>query len=244
MDQSAALISTLKRCLKMRGLTYRDIAGGLGISEASVKRLFSTQNISLERLSKICELANLNLIELFKQLDSDLHCLDELTEEQETELAADSGLLLITFLIINNLTFENIMQYYNFTEHELIRYLARLDRIKLIDLLPNNRFTLLISPDFSWRKNGPIQQFFTRNLQMDFLNSHFNREDETLLFLSGTLTKTSGSYLQRKLEEIAKEFNELNRQDIKRPLKDRWLTSMILAIRPWSPGAFEHFRAE
>lgn len=241
MDQSTALLDALKRNLKLRGLTYRDVAAHLDISEASVKRLFTSQNISLERLNKVCELANLNFIELVKQMDADMHSLDQLTEAQESELVADTGLLLIAFVIINGMSYADILHYYNFEETRLIQYLARLDRLRLIELLPNNRFILRISPNFAWRKNGPIQQFFRENLQQDFFNSYFSHDNESLLFLTGTLTKKSISILQKKLEDLAAEFNELNRQDVKRPLDERWLTSLILAMRPWSPAVFDRY---
>ena len=53
MSELDQLIATLKRQLKARGMTYRDLAGELGLSEASVKRLFASGSFSLERLLQI-----------------------------------------------------------------------------------------------------------------------------------------------------------------------------------------------
>lgn len=242
MAQTNLLIDTLKRTLKMRRLHYRDIARGLDISEASVKRMFSTRSCSLERLDKICEIAQISLVDLVKQMDNDMRSLEELTEEQEQQLTSDPGLLLVAFLIINGLHYEEIMNYYTFKSHELIRHLARLDRLKVIELLPNNRFHLRVSPHFSWRKNGPIQKFFTNNLQNDFLDHRFEQEDETLMFLSGALTSASNGTLQKRIEELARDFNQHSRDDMQQPLERRRLTSMILAIRPWRPDTFEKYR--
>ncbi|QKQ27496.1 hypothetical protein [Candidatus Reidiella endopervernicosa] len=41
MSQTNALLATLKRALRMRGITYRQLAETLEMSEASIKRLFS-----------------------------------------------------------------------------------------------------------------------------------------------------------------------------------------------------------
>jgi len=41
MSQTEHLVATLKRLLKARGVTYRQVAGHLGLSEPSVKRQFS-----------------------------------------------------------------------------------------------------------------------------------------------------------------------------------------------------------
>src|SRR5262245_20287690 len=40
MSESAQIVNALKRYLKSRGLTYRDIAKQVGLSEASIKRVF------------------------------------------------------------------------------------------------------------------------------------------------------------------------------------------------------------
>ena len=45
------LVATIERQLKAQGLTCRDVAGVLDLSEPSVKRLFGNQGLSLERLS-------------------------------------------------------------------------------------------------------------------------------------------------------------------------------------------------
>lgn len=41
VSESARIIDVLKRTLKTRGLTYRDIAGKVSLSEASIKRVFA-----------------------------------------------------------------------------------------------------------------------------------------------------------------------------------------------------------
>ncbi len=241
MSQTAALLDTLKRLLRMRGITYRSIATELEMSEASIKRLFSSRRISLDRLEKICELASISLADLAKQMDLEMRSVDELSEEQERKITADPELLLVTFLVVSGWRFDEILRYYTFSSNQLVRHLATLDRIKLIELLPNNRFYLRISPHFGWRKNGPIQTFFSKHLQRDFFESRFTGDDEALLFLTAMLTRGSRSILKKRLEDLAREFNELNLKDQKLPLEQRQLTSLILALRPWKVPMFEKF---
>ena len=50
MGQTRELVAALKTELKAQGKTYADVAAALELSEASVKRIFSQQNFSLERL--------------------------------------------------------------------------------------------------------------------------------------------------------------------------------------------------
>ncbi len=61
MDEIARLLETLKRSLRARGLTYRDVARELDLSESSVKRLFSTGSLSLTRVTRICRMLELSV---------------------------------------------------------------------------------------------------------------------------------------------------------------------------------------
>ena len=64
MNEISQLVKTLKKRLKAQGMGYRDLAEALGISEASVKRLFATQRFSLERIVEIAHLLGYTLAEL------------------------------------------------------------------------------------------------------------------------------------------------------------------------------------
>jgi len=66
MAQTSALLKTLKKELKAHGLTYVDVAKHLNLAQASIKRLFSEENISLARLDQICQMMNLEISDLVK----------------------------------------------------------------------------------------------------------------------------------------------------------------------------------
>ena len=242
MSQTNSLIATLKTMLKSRGLTYRNVGQKLGLSEASIKRLFAEQNFSLQRLDQICQLLEIEISDLVKQMELNHQQLNQLSIEQELELVADIKLLLVAFVVINGWKFEDIITWYDLSEIEIIQYLARLDRIKMIDLLPNNRIRLRISPKFSWRPNGPIQNFFTEHLQDDFLKSRFDKVEETFQFPSGMLSKSSCDQFNRRIKQLVQDFHTLNEQDRPLALTERFGYSLFLAFRPWRPDVFEKMR--
>ena len=53
MTNRGALVEELKRTLKARGITYARVADGLQLSETSVKRMFSKQDFTLQRLDEV-----------------------------------------------------------------------------------------------------------------------------------------------------------------------------------------------
>lgn len=178
--QASALIDVLKRMLKGKGLTYADIASGLGLSEASV----------------------------------------------------------------NNWTFEQIVATYDLTDAECIGCLTRLDRRRIIELMPGNRIRPLISRTFSWRPDGPIQRYFHSRIESEYMGSRFDRPDELFLFVSGMLSHASMAELIAVLRRTARDFAERHRDDLALPLAQRAGTSLLIALRPWEPRAFRQLRRE
>ena len=109
----------------------------------------------------------------FKLMEQQHGRLHALTVDQEREIAADIGLLVVTVCVLNRWSFDNIIEFYVFEELELVQMLARLDRLRLIELQPNNRIKLLVAPNFGWLPNGPIEQVFLKVIQQDFFAARF-----------------------------------------------------------------------
>ena len=55
MPKASNLVDVLKRELKARDITYADLAARIDMSEASVKRMFSQKNFTLQRLDEILQ---------------------------------------------------------------------------------------------------------------------------------------------------------------------------------------------
>jgi len=243
MAQRTQLVDTLKASLKAHGKTYADVADSLQLSETSIKRLFSDRNFSLQRLDDICKMINMEISDLVQLMnETSAEHVSQLTEEQEREIAKDIALLLVTVCVLNRWTLQEIVDNFHLSETHCIRYLAKLDRLKLIELLPKNRVKLLIAPNFKWRENGPIQQFFLEKLEADFFNSRFNKEDERLIVINGMLADSSNAVFQRKMEHLAKEFDALNSDDAGLPLEERNGVTVVLAMRRWAYGLFDDIR--
>ncbi|VAW84795.1 hypothetical protein MNBD_GAMMA16-1361 [hydrothermal vent metagenome] len=239
MPQTAALINTLKQALKNHRLTYADVAQKLNMSEANIKRMFASKRFTLDRLDDICQLMQMELSDLFQLYDESRQRIPQLTLEQEKELVNDAKLLLVAVSVRNRLKFSDIINSYQISETECIRCLAMLDKLKIIDLLPNNRIKLRIDDDFRWLVDGPIERFFEQQIKNQFLQSRFKGEQEERLFLFGLLGESSTQLMMNKLQSLAKEFTDLHRQDAKLPFDKRHSIGVMLAIRPWDLTLFQ-----
>lgn len=242
MAQTSEIIESLKQALKARGKTYAAVARELELSEASVKRLFSQQSLSVKRLDQICQMLDMEISDLVQLMDERQQKLEQLTAEQEQEIVDDKTLLAVAICALNRWTLKEIVAFYDMTEGECFQKLAKLDRLKLIDLYPNNRIKLRVAPNFEWRENGPIQRLFQERLGPEFLRGRFSGDDECLIVLNGMLSEQSSAEFQRKLKRLAWEFEVANRDDSTLPLSQRRGLTTVLAVRGWQYGLFHPLR--
>jgi hypothetical protein len=242
MAQSAALVETLKRELRARGITYAMVAKHLAISEASVKRIFSKKEFTLERIDQICELARIEFSDLARLFTAQDAVISQLTPEQEAEFVENHKLMLVALCVLNHWSFDDMVGAYDISPPECIRLLARLDRLKFIELLPHNRFRLIVSRAFAWIPDGPIQRLFKANAQSDYFTSRFDREHELLLVTNGAISKPAASALRARMRKLAADFAEMRSDDAGLPLGERVPITMLLSARPWEPEFLRRFR--
>jgi DNA-binding Xre family transcriptional regulator len=236
MFQAAALMGVLKAALRQRKITYAHVARQMRLSESSVKRMFAQQNMSLDRLEKICGLMNLEIVDLLELTRHADGRLAELTEDQELELVSDPKLLIIAIAVTSYWTAAKILETYRVSAAELTTMLRRLERMKIIDLLPDKHIKVRLPRNFSWRKAGPMQRFFEERVQKQFFESSFLGSGELRITVHGSLSDRSIELLQQRMHKIAEEFNALTDEDKQLDYNKRQGTTLLLAVRPWELG--------
>jgi transcriptional regulator with XRE-family HTH domain len=243
LAQRIAIVAELKRILKERGMTYADVARKLSLSHASVKRLFAAGDFSLERVDRICELTGLEMTEVMHRVRTRETPVTRLTLAQEREIVSDPRLFLITWLVLNNWRFKEIVSAYKFSERETLRYLIRLDRLKIIELLPGNRTRLRVTRNLSWQAGGPMQRYLHQRLLKEFFASDFAEPRAELCFYGGIMSEAVLAQVKRIIKNALKECVELSEHDAQLPLSARTGAAYVLALRPWQYSGFDaHLR--
>jgi hypothetical protein len=234
------IVTELKRALRASGHTYAHVAQKLDLSVASVKRLFSREDLSLARIDAICELIGLGLIEILDRARERAAPATQLTLAQESEIVSDLRLLFMTWLVLIRTPFEEMVHSYRFTQREALKYLIRLDRLKVIELQPGNRVRLLVSRHFSWRAGGPVQKYIDQKLLREFFASHFTAPTEEFFFHGGRVSEDALARMKRALQGAARECTEIIERD-RSTTQDRCGAAFVLALRPWNYSGFKQF---
>ncbi len=239
MSQITLLIKALKQHLKAQSKTYKDVAIKLNLAESSVKRMFADNHFTLKRLEEICDMLAISFSDLLHNMQQLSKHIDQLSWQQEETIVSEPMLTLVTICVINRWQYKDIIHYYKISEHQLINKLAQLDKLKVIELLPKNKFKLLISSGFTWIPNGPIQQYFQQHILNDFLQSNFQKDDEEMICRFGMLTPESNALLRKKIRLLAEEFIDLSHADSSESIDQRMGSACVFVLRPWAPRIFD-----
>jgi transcriptional regulator with XRE-family HTH domain len=243
MSESAQIVAVLKRSLKARGTTYRDLARTLGLSEASVKRIFAEETFSLARLEQICTALGLSIVEVARMAAQQTsQGGQQLSIEQEEVLAEDSRLLACFHLLLNGHNASYIARELDLSERELRRLLVKLDAARLIQLQPKLKVRLRTSNVISWRSDGPVRRLYERRVKQEFLQSDFTGTNESLSFASAELSEASAKILARKVDMLARDFAELAALDAGLPSSEKRSMGLLLALRPWVFSMYDGLR--
>jgi transcriptional regulator with XRE-family HTH domain len=242
MSTTADLVVALKKELKAAQMTYSDLAEALGMAESSVKRMLAKGDMSLSRIDAICRALKLDFAELARRIADAQPLLQELTQEQEKAVVADKKLLLCAICVLSQWTLEQVTKEYRLSEAECIRYFAQLDRIGVIELRPLNRYRLKLAKTFRWRPQGPVMHYFRDHVVLDYYGGAFDRADESLLLVHGSISRAIAPSFVDRLQKTAQDFAQQHQADQRLSEKDREGYTLVLAMRSWEFGAFTQLR--
>lgn len=234
MSQSQVLIETLRRYLKVKGMTYRDLAAKLGQTEANMKRIFSQRTLSLRQLEKMCYAAGTDLFELIRMSSNQTEEIGAFDESQEKVLAGNPKLFAFLYLLLTEIPLKKILEKYTITRAESEKFLLLLDKLGLIRLMEKNRIQFLISKNIRWLENGPLNRLYRDQISREFLEAPFSNTNERLRFLNAYLSPETLFVLSRRIDKLIAEFLELAEMEKGSAAGRSVPLCLVIAYRPWT----------
>ena len=243
MSSTADLVRVLKAELKQARMSYGELARTLGLAESSVKRMFSARGeMPLSRVDLICRALRLDFADLARRIADEQVLLEQLTQEQERAVVTDKKLLLAAICVQSQWTLAAITAEYALSEAECIKYFAQLDHIGIIELKPGNRYRLKLSKTFRWRPHGAVMQYFREHALLDYFSGGFDRADEGLLLVHGSIAQHLAPAFLDRLRRLAQDFAQAHRDQQPMPAPDQTGYTLLLAMRAWEFEAFTQLR--
>lgn len=242
MSSPDILLDVLKNELRHVGMTYKNLATLIDMSESSIKRMFGQKDMTLSRMAQICKVADIALEDILRQASDMTPHADNLTLSQERALMANPKLLLVAICCLGHWTFDQIVETYDLSEAECVLCLVELDKLEMIDLKPLNRYRLRVSPAFHWRADGPVQTYFKEVVVQDYFDGRFDGTGETLMCVPARLSINSTQEVVQKIQQLAAEIARLQQDDRRLPSSERDGFTLLLGFRSWEFSAFTALR--
>ena len=244
MSSPAILLSVVRTEMKRAGLTYAALAQKIGVSESSVKRMFSRHDMTLSRLAEICRAAAIPFDEVLRAAADAAPQEERLTLEQEQSLIAEPQLLLVAICCLGQWTVEQMIQTYELTEADCVRCLVQLDRLRIIELRPLNRYRLRVARAFRWLPDGPVQNFFREHVIDDYFAGRFDGAGEALLCVHGRLSSSSAEDLVQRIAQLAESLARHHQDDQRLGPASRDGYTLVVGLRSWELAAFTRMRRQ
>ena len=163
-----------------------------------------------------------------------------LSLKQEEVLAKDARLLHFFLLLQEGWSVAKILQGYTITNLESTGFLIRLDKLKVIELLPRNRVRKILGGQLRFLKEGPIGKQLRSVAKSTFLESDFKTENEYLTFLSLRLTTTDVLKLKTQLLQLSKDLSI--KSELRHAHNNTQELGLIIGLRPWSAPFMQALR--
>ena len=242
MSTTHDLVTALKAELKAANITYAELAGQLGMSESSIKRVFAKADMPLSRIDDVLRVLKMDFAELARQVADAQPLRRELTLEQEKAVVADRRLLLLAICCLSQWTFEQMVATYTFSDAECVAYLVVLDRLGIIELRPLNRYRLKVAKGFRWRPHGPVMEYFRQHVASDYYSGGFDGEGELLMLVHGQISGAQASTFVERLQRVGQDFAQQHLADQKLAPEQKRPYTLIVGMRSWLFAAFRDLK--
>lgn len=231
----ADAFGVLKQALKAQGMTYRDLAQHLGLSESGVKKMLTGKDLPLRRLMEICQWLGISAADVVGLMEKHPIRKIELTKAQEEGLRGDSMLFRIYWrLSVEGERPDQIRAAEKLTAAEFQRRILRLERLDLVSAKPDGRVLPRHQGLFRWSEGNPLVDQLNRDWSRQTLNDALKDGEEGAQRLASLkLSAESAADLRRALQETVDEFaRRSRREEITRRAQDLKPFRLLVAVAP------------
>lgn len=230
----AAILGELRGELKRRGMRVPDLARQLGVAEPTIWRWLRGTGLTLDGLDRICAVVGLDLRDLIAR--SAETGTDRFTLAQERVLAADRGLALLFFALLNGVQRQDIERDFGLGHDRIDQYLGKLSRLGLIDIAPGGRIRPLTSRSVKWRRGGPLSVAFDRTVKGFFLSMDFGGEEALYVSDMIRLSEAGRARVHAMIEALRDDIHVMAQQDRAARFEHYDWNALFMFIRPLDLG--------
>jgi transcriptional regulator with XRE-family HTH domain len=230
LNEYRSAITSLKRILKDRKITYRELGDGIGLTESGIKKIFAATDGSFQRLIEICGFVGVSIVEIID--DGGIKNVSYTSSQQDAFLREPELFYLYWCLVYERRSYDESTETLRLSEKKAFQLARKLDLLKLIKLLPKGRIRVPSIKAVRWKNNGEftktIYQNWSKSLVAD-LAKPLGKENEFFLLRYLQMKKSTYKEFVSAMEALEDEFVRRSIYEMKTAPNDlehvRWLVA-------------------
>ncbi|OQW50847.1 MAG: hypothetical protein A4S09_11005 [Proteobacteria bacterium SG_bin7] len=224
----------VKQKMKSQGLTYRELAGRLQMSESGVKKIFAAKDISVLRLNSICQAIGIRFSDLIHSIESRDVVEVSFTQEQENFFVKNMEYFYFYWkLVYERKAVEEIAEEFSLSLKTINGYLKKLNSLGLVRFTSTGVLRIPPVQSVYWVGKGPlvekIYQNFSQQMMVELAHPNLS-SDESFILRYYKVRPSTFNDLKAALKKLEEEFLARTVREMRmnsRGLKDvRWISAL------------------
>lgn len=223
-------ITSLKRILKERKITYRELGEGIGLTESGIKKIFAATDGSFQRLIEICGFVGVAIVEIID--DGGIRNVSYSSSQQDAFLREPELFYLYWCLVYERRSYDEAKEALKLSEKKAFQLARKLDLLKLIKLLPKGRIRVPSLKAVRWKSEGEFTRTIYQNWSKKLVEGLAKpRDNENEFFLLRYIQMKKSTYKEfvSAIEALEGEFVRRSIYEMKTAPNDlehvRWLVA-------------------
>jgi transcriptional regulator with XRE-family HTH domain len=208
------LFQALRRMLKEKKISYRELAKRVDLSEGTIKNMFHFRDASVQRLIDISRAIGVPFPDLISAAYSQNTREFSFTEAQESFFSENpEHYNFFREVFFNRKNSEEVRSEHGLTQKTLNRYLRDLESQGLLERLVGGKIHFNFSGRLKWRHGGPWMRKYFRNYSRkiaDEILEHPESEDHFCSFSFATLSRTNRDLFYLEVQQIAEKYKDVS----------------------------------
>jgi len=204
---STFFIKALKSELRASGVTYRELAKTLKLSEAGVKKLLNKTDLSMNRAQQICQTIGVSMSDVLRASEEAIGSEKKFTEQQLSFFRANPHYFNFYMqLVYEQKVPEEIRSETGLSEKSLFKYLKKLDDLNLIKLLPGNRISFPEGIVAKVNISGTFLEKIKNSLTVDLIKKAERTNRGAIFGGIFFLSRDESAGLEQELRELKDKY--------------------------------------
>jgi Predicted transcriptional regulator len=225
------ILSELRRELRARGIRVGQLAQETGVSEPTVWRWLRGEGLTLERLDRLCEIADIDLRDLLGREEDPAS--ESFTLAQERVLAADRGLALVFFAILHGAQRGELVRTFGLSAGRIDRHVQRLVRLGLVRAGARGKLVPGVRRSVRWRRGGPLAVAFDRTVKPLFLSMDFGAAQANYVSDMVPLSTAGQDRVQAMFETLRDDIHLIAEGERVQGAIQREWCGLLMMVRPF-----------